>query len=511
MTGTGRTGGRGRPRRRDFLAMAGLGATSVLLSGCGVGSAAPRGALRAAFGQPVTDLDPYNAATAVDEASLIVKRLVFDTLVRREGEELAPGLATDWRREGDTRWVFTLRRGVRFHDGSEVTAGDVVACLKHTQQVASAQTPLWATVTGVQAPDDHTVVFTTDGPLGSLPVNLTLLFIVPARLVADPEQKRSPVGSGPFRVTDFTPSTSVELARFDDYWGGRAELPAVSMPYIAETSTAITALRNGDVDLLWPVPPDQLPEVTGVSGVTVETVPSWTYYFNWFNCSRKPFDNPDVRRALCQAVNVPQIVEALFGRGGKQMRAPIPETVAGFAAQQPWSYDPDGARRLLERAGLGRGFSTSMMWFDATGPLSRELAQALISAWADIGVTVEPQSIEKAMWLERLNTLDWDMNLQTNTVTTGDAAFTIGRLYTSEANRLGYANKELDAVLARAAGAPEGAERDALYGDACGTIWSDAVGLFPVTLVTGYGRAKELTGFTPAPNNQPDLAVVGRR
>ncbi len=508
MTGASRAAG---PPRRDFLAMAGLGATAVLLSGCGIGRAAPRGALRAAFGQPVTDLDPYNAATAVDEASLIVKRLVFDTLVRREGGELVPGLATEWRREGDTRWVFTLRRGVVFHDGSPVTARDVVACLKHTRQVPSAQTPLWATVTGAEAPDDHTVVFTTEGPLGSLPVNLTLLFVVPARLVADPAQKRSPVGSGPFRVTDFTPSTTVELARFDDYWGGRAELPAVSMPYIAETSTAITALLGGDVDLLWPIPPDQLPEVTGASGVAVESVPSWTYYFNWFNCSRAPFTDPVVRRALCHAVNVPQIVESLFGRGGREMRAPIPETVAGFAPQEPWAYDPEEARRLLRRAGLGRGFRTTMMWFDATGPLARELAQALISAWADVGVTVEPQSIEKAMWLERLNSLDWDMNLQTNTVTTGDAAFTVGRLYTSEAGRLGYANKDLDAVLAAAAAAPRGPERDALYGRACGTIWSDAVGLFPVTLVTGYGRAKDLTGFTPAANNQPDLAVVGRR
>ncbi|MDR3081184.1 MAG: ABC transporter substrate-binding protein, partial [Streptomyces sp.] len=213
-------GGEGHPGRRGFLAMAGLGATGVLLSGCGIGSAAPRGALRAAFGQPVTDLDPYNAATAVDEASLIVKRLVFDTLVRRKGKELVPGLATEWRREGDTKWVFTLRRGAVFHDGSAVTARDVVACLKHTRKVPSAQTPLWATVTGAEAPDDHTVVFTTDGPLGSLPVNLTLLFIVPAGRVADPAQKRSPIGSGPFRVTEFTPSTSVELKRFDDYWGG---------------------------------------------------------------------------------------------------------------------------------------------------------------------------------------------------------------------------------------------------------------------------------------------------
>jgi peptide/nickel transport system substrate-binding protein len=214
---------------------------------------------------------------------------------------------------------------------------------------------------------------------------------------------------------------------------------------------------------------------------------------------------------MCQAVDLPQIVTSLFGRGGERMRAPIPSTVAGYAAQEPWKHDPAAARRLLAEAGLGRGFTTSMMWFDATGPLGRELAESMISSWADIGVRVRPQSIEKAQWLERLNSLDWDMNLQTNTVTTGDAAFTIGRLYTSKANRMGYKNPALDAVLARAAATPDGPDRDALYGEACATIWSDAVGLFPVTLVTGYGRSRDLAGFTPAPNNQPDLAVVGRR
>jgi peptide/nickel transport system substrate-binding protein len=151
------------------------------------------------------------------------------------------------------------------------------------------------------------------------------------------------------------------------------------------------------------------------------------------------------------------------------------------------------------------------MWFDATGPLARELAEAMISSWADIGVTVRPQSIEKAQWLERLNSLDWDMNLQTNTVTTGDAAFTVGRLYTSKAHRMGYKNPALDKILASAAAAPYGSDRDALYGEACKIIWSDAVGLFPLTLVTGYGRSRRLTGFTPAPNNQPDLAAVRRR
>ncbi|MBA0051215.1 ABC transporter substrate-binding protein [Streptomyces sp. AJS327] len=500
--------------RREFLALAGLGASSVLLGGCGLdgpAGAAPRGALRAAFGQPITDLDPYKAGTAVDEATLIVKRLVFDTLVRRVGEELKPGLATSWTQTSPTTWVFRLRRGVRFHDGGRLTARDVVACLKRTQAVPSAQTPLWERVKRVRADDDHTITFVTDGPLGSLPVSLTLLFIVPEKLVAASSQSRAPVGSGPFRVTEFTPSSGVELVRHEDYWGGRAELPAVSLPFIAETSSAITALRNGDIDLLWPVPPDQLAEVTGADAVRVETVPSWTYYLNWFNCSRKPFDDPRVRRALCQALDLPAIIRHLFGEGAQRMDAPIPSTVFGHRRQRPYRHDPAAARRALREAGLGDGFRTSMMWFDATGPLARELAQAMISGWREIGVEVEAQSIEKAQWLERLNSLDWDMNLQTNTVTTGDAAFTVGRLYTSQANRLGYRNPELDKVLARADRTGDQEERARLYGSACQTLWEDAVGVFPATLVTAYGRRAGLSGFTPAANNQPDLARVGRR
>ncbi|MEU8123001.1 ABC transporter substrate-binding protein [Spirillospora sp. NPDC049024] len=499
-------------RRREFLALTGLAASAVALGGCAApgAAAAPDGSLRAAFGQPVTDLDPYNAGTAVDEASLIVKRLVFDTLVRYEGGRLAPGLATSWRRTDDTTWVFDLRPGVRFHDGGALTARDVVACVERTKAVKSAQSALWATVKSARADGDHRVVFVTDGPMGTLPVNLTLLFIVPARRVADPAQKRRPVGSGPFRVTGFTPSTSVELARFDGYWGGRAGTPGISMPFIAETSSAITALRNGDVDLLWPVPSDQLGEVRGRRGVRVETVPSWTYYLTWFNCKRKPFTDPRVRRAMWQALDMEEIVGRLFGAGAEQMRAPIPSTVFGYAEQAPYRHDPGAARAALRDAGLAGGFETTMMWFDATGPLARELAQSMISAWARIGVEVRPQSIEKAQWLQRLNSLDWDMELQTNTVTTGDAAFTLGRLYTSKADRMGYKNPGLDAVLAEAGQAADPKRREELYGRACETIWNDAVGIFPAALTTAYGVRTGLTGFTPAANNQPDLSAVRR-
>lgn len=501
-----------RSSRRRFLASCASGIAAAHLAACGVadGSTADaRDTLRAAYGQPVTDLDPFAADTSVDEATLIVKRLVFDTLTRRVGERLRPGLARRWEQRDETTWAFRLHRGVRFHNGDPLTARDVVASLERMREVVSAQTPLWEPVNRAVAEDEHTVRFETDGPLGTLPINLTLLFIVPAGLVASPDLSTSPVGSGPFRVTSFTPSADVQLERFDDYWDEPAASERISMPYIAETSSAITTLRNDETDLLWPIPPDQSTEVAEASGLRVRSRPGWTYYFTWFNCGREPFTDPRVRRALVQAVDIETIVRELFGDGAEPMRAPIPSTVFGHSPQRPYPYRPDEARKTLRSLGLDRIRST-MMWFDATGPLARELALAMIASWAEIGVIIEPQSIEKAQWLVRLNSLDWDIDLQTNTVTTGDADFALARLYTSDANRLGYGNPRLDRLLVAAREVSDPARRERLYADACRILWEDAVGIFPAALATSYGLRTDLRGFVPPPNNQPDLRPVRR-
>jgi peptide/nickel transport system substrate-binding protein len=505
------TPGRADLSRRSFLKIAGLGAAATYLAGCGVGggnSGDAAGVLRAAFSQPITALDPHDAATAVDEASLLARRLVFDTLVRRSGESIEPSLATRWEQPDEQTWVFTLRDGVKFHDGSPLTADDVVASLKRMQSVESAQTPLWEPITEVTARNDTTVVMKTAGPLGTLPINLTLLFIAPADKVDQPDFARKPIGSGPFKVDSFTPSSSLELSRAPSYWGPKPAEGKVSLPYIAETSTAITSLHNDEVDLMWPVPSDQAGELEGNDDITIERVPSWVYYFTWFNCSREPFTDVRVRQAMWHALDLRRIVERLYGAGAEAMRAPIPSTVFGYSPQPAYATSREKARQLLAEAGMADGFTTSMMWFDSTGPLARELAQAMISDWAEVGIQVQPESVEKATWLERLNALDWDMDLQTNTVTTGDADFTLGRLYHSEAGRLGYSNQDLDRVLEEASEVTDTERRQQLYAQACSIIWQDAPGIYPAGIVTAYGRRQEVSGFVPAPSNQPDLAQV---
>jgi peptide/nickel transport system substrate-binding protein len=497
--------------RRRFLSVAGVGAAGAFLAACGVAGGdaeKAKSALQVCFAQPITDLDPLSPNTTVDEPALLARRLIFDTLVHHQGDSYAPALATKWTRPDPQTWVFTLRDDVLFHDGTKLTSADVVASIKKAISTTTNLSALWSSVTSAEATDPTTVTIKTKGPLGTMLVNLSLLFIPPGNRLNDAAFFRKPVGSGPYRVDAFAPSSKLSLVRADKYWGEVARNTAIDLPYIPETSTAITSLITGKVDAFWPVPPDQVRDVTGKDGVKVDRMPSYVYFLNWFNCGRKPFTDARVRRAMWHAVDVNSIVRDLYGESATVMDAPIPAAVFGAAPQQPYAYDPDLAKRLLAEAGLSGGFRTSLMWFASSGPLISQLAQSMIASWAKVGVQVEAQQIEKASWLTRLNKLDWDMDLQTNTVTTGDADFTLGRLYTSQANRMGYKNPGLDELLAKARGSSDQAERKDLYGQACKAIWSDAVGIFPATVTTAYAVRSSVQGFTPVPSNQPDLSTV---
>lgn len=503
--------------RRRFLTMLGAGAAGVslptLVAGCAPGGSGTGPAaggsrpLSAAFYQAINDLDPHGAS-AVDEASLLANRQIYDTLVGRDGDKPAPRLATSWQQPDDRTWEFTLRDGVTFHDGTKLTSADVKASLDRLAKSDGPQKPLWSMIDTIEAPDPLTVRITTTDPLGTLLANLTLAFILPAARMGEAGFFRKPIGSGPFAVKSFTPSAQLLLEPAKSHWAGASKLPGLRLPYIPEASTRMTSLQNGEVDVTWIIPPDELKRLQGVDGLRIESEPGLNYFLTWFNCGREPFSDPRVRRALHHALDLKSIVSNLYGDAATVMDAPIPPAVFGHAPQQPYAYDPDLAKKELAEAGHADGIKTSLMWFKDTGPLATELAQSIISAWAKVGVIVEPQQIEKAAWIKRLTALDWDIELQVNTVTTGDADYTLGRLYTSEANRMGYKNKELDGILTEARTTSDQERRKSLYGRACEIIWRDAVGVFPAALAATYGLRSTVQQFVPVANSQPEFRAV---
>ncbi|MFD1718480.1 ABC transporter substrate-binding protein [Georgenia deserti] len=500
--------------RRAFLGLAGAGAGAFVLSSCGMqsgngdtggGETAP---LRAAFDRPILDLNPFGSAN-VEQATLMAAALIFDSLVVRTDDGFEPHLATEWDQPDENTWIFTLG-DVSFRDGSPVTAEDVKACIENIAGGSTPQAALWGALDAVDATDERTVTITTSSPLGTMLSNLSLVSIVPADAVGDESFfATSPAGSGPYEVDSFTASDHLHLNAVEDYWAGAPESPRLELPYIPENSTRLTALRTGEVDVTWSVPPDQIAQLDE-PGLEIVSAPSFINYFNWFNASREPFDDVRVRRAMWMAIDVEQVVTDLFGETAEVATAPIPSAVFGYSEQEPYPYDPDQARQLLAEAGHPDGFSTHVMWAQGVAPQIRPLAESFASYWQEIGVDVELQELEQAEWLDRLLALDWDMDLQNAANATGDADYTLGRLYTTEANRMGYSNPDLDEILGNARSITDQDQRADLYAQACQIIWDDAVGIFPLQVLATYGVREGVEGLEPAPNNQPNFVPVSR-
>jgi len=469
----------------------------------------PAGELTIVLPRSLESLDPHGAHS-VEEATAVVLSMVLDTLIKRDPGtgDLIPGLATSWEATSDTAWQFTLREGVTFHDGSEFTSEDVKASLERVLELEGPLAPLWGTVDTVEAPDPLTVVINTTEPTGTVPVNATLLFIGPAAGIAADGFWNEPIGLGPFRFVSWVPDSELVVEANEEYWGGSPGLQNVIIRDIPETASRITALETGEIQFTYGVSADQLPALQENPDLTIDSTPSYAYYFNWFNAQREPFTDARVRRAMWHALDVETMASELLAGVGQPAQAPIPSTVFGFAAQTPYEYDPERAMALLEEAGYPDGFETSLQWNPDSGPQDRELVQAMISYWDAIGVTVENLEKERGIWLEDLVALNWDMNFQTNTVRTGDADFTLRRLYISSANRNGYSNEELDEILLASAATGDQDERERLLGEACRIIWEEAVGIFPFELIENYVYRTGIEGFVPAPSAIPEFATV---
>lgn len=485
--------------RRRTVATALVVVGALTASACGATESAQnagRGLKVAPATFPVSlNIDQYPAEAAVQGPV----QHVLEPLVVKQGNDYAPKLATRWTRTDDTTWVFTLRDKVTFSDGKKLTARDVADSATAMIKAGASLAPLWEPVKAVTATDEHTVTVTTKQPLGTMLATMSLLPIGEAGKVGTDAYWKKPVGTGPYTVSEWSPDKQLVLARNPKYWGTKPSVPTITYLNIPEESARITALSTGEVDVTNGIGADSVSQVKDLSGVTYTTTPGYSYEFVWFNSSRKPFDDPRVRRALWYAVDVKQVVSDLYGATAKLAQAPIPQPVFGAPALTPYPYDVAKAKKLLAEAGYPRGFSTTMQWASSDDTPQNALAQAFISYWAKVGVKVKPQPKERSVWLDDLNKLNWNMNLQGNTVATGDADYTLGRLYTCAAKRMGYCNRELDKTLAQAKASLDPDERTTLYRKAAQLIWDDAVGIFPADFTVDLAYRKGVSGLTVDP------------
>lgn len=467
----------------------------------------PSGTLKVALPNRVVSLDPTGGA-ALEGTTF--SRQIYSTLVVRDPvtNEYKPSLATRWENPDPTTWVFTLRTDVKWHDGTPFTSADVRGTLDRVARLKGPIAPLWATLDTIETPDEKTVRLKFKAPLGTALASAGLLYIVPAAQMDKDGFFNKPIGTGPFKVQTYKPDAGLTLEANTAFFGGPPGVQTLQFIDIPEVVARMTALDTGEIDLTWGIPPDQLAAVRRNNNLTIDTIASYGYYFIWMNAKRPPFTDKRVRQAMAYAVNVDDMVKNLVGGIGKRASAPIPSTVFGFAPQTPYAYDPARAKQLLAEAGVAPGTEVNMIWTQSGGAQIREISQALISYWNAVGVKVKSGEEERAQWLDDLLKLNWDLDLQTNTVTTGDADYTLRRLYTTAANRNGYGNPELDKILNDAAETVDQKRRAELYAQANKIIWDDAVGIFPFELLENFAYSKKVQGFVAVPDVVPSFASV---
>lgn len=462
----------------------------------------PTGKLTVSLPNRIVALDPMGA-TAAEPAVRTVAAHIFDPLVALDfrTRRYAPALAVKWETPDPTTWLFTLRPGARFHDGSPVTARDVKASLERIMTMPGAFVPVWSPVASIETPSDTTVRIRTRVPMGTMLASLSLLSILPADKMNAPGFFDRPIGTGPFRVASYQPGASLVLDASPTYWGTAAGVKTLEFKEIPELAARVTALITGEIDLTYEFPPEQAGALGRRSDIRLVNVPSYGYYFIWMNLKRTPFTDKRVRQALVAGLDINTMLKTLLPGIARPMSAPFPSTVFGHTIQRPaYAYNAAQARQLLAAAGYPNGFEATMIWNPGSGPQDRELAQALFSYWSAIGVRIRDGQSERAEWIARLNRLDWDLDFQTNFVITGDADYVLRRLYTTQANRQGYANPQFDQTVNTASQTVGELQRKVLYAQASAMIWEDIAGIFPFELLQVYAHRQGVQGFVPSPS-----------
>ena len=489
-------------------------------------------------------LDPADHRSRLSET---VIRDMFDGLVTRDNisgvhNELAESLT--WMDEKTLE--IQLRQGVKFHDGTEMTADDVVFTFNRIIQENAIEYPeahtsprkgLIAPLVSIEKTGDYTVVMNFSGPW---PPALQLLVhqqIVPKAYLEQAGTQgfiEHPIGTGPFMFVSAQPGfTEVVMERFEDYYGGAPDLAPVDAAcvqgavfrVIPEASTRVAALLAGEVDIIQALPPELISTLEQTPGIQVLTVPGTQPKWVELNVNAPPFDDVRVRQALNYAVDRELIIEAIYGGNAVALPGPLsPFNNYVNQSLQPYEYSVDKALALLAEAGyadsngdglLDKGGRTFSFTLDSLEE-HRALAEAVAGQFRAIGIdasvrfweysVVRPQLLagERIAYLD-----DW-----------GDSAFdpvghfeakwhsyVEGAAY-GRANFSGYSNARVDELIVQGETTADPAERQKLYDEAQQLIYDEVPAVFLILPEEAEAASTRVQNWGPAADSRVNLHDV---
>jgi len=497
-----------------------------------------------AQGEPVC-LDP---AIITDGISGRVINQIFEGLVKfdKDTTNVVPSLAEKWTTSADGKvWTFTLRKGVKFHDGTDFNADAVVKNFDywkntknpvHDAQVKAGQTFEYyeaqfggfddeSIITDVKAVDPTTVQITLKEPQGPFLNNLAMFVFVfwsPTALEkAGVNSCKTPVGTGPYKFVEWKPNEYVTLEAFADYWdkANAAKMKKVVIRNIPNNSSRLLALSAGEIHGMEGLEPRDVAAVKGNPKFKLILRPANTTGYVAFNYKVKEFQDPKVRQAFAQAINKGPIVEKFYGGTGMVANQFQPPALWGYNKDlKDWPYDAAAAKKLLADAGFPNGISEVTFdgkkvplefWYMPVSrpyyPNPKDIATAIAADWAKAGINVQLQTIDWTTYLDKRKNGQLPLYMLGWTGDNGDPDNFLCYFFCMDAKdtpitREGYfADKEISDLLKKAATLVKQEERAPLYQQAEKLIHDKVIRIFIANNQPPLAFLANVEGYVPNP------------
>jgi peptide/nickel transport system substrate-binding protein len=415
-------------------------------------------------------------------------------------------LADSWQFQGN-KWIFKLKKGIKFHNGTPLTSKDVAFSIEKMRddKGGSLQAPNFKDVTEVQTPDDLTVVFVTKQPLAIFLDRLENRFI--ASKAAGDKLYETPIGTGPYKFVSYQRGGNMVFTRNDDYWGGKAAIKEVIFKKVTEDAARVAALEAGQADFINNVPDHEVARLQKHPRIRIDRIEGLRMFFLAFNMAFKPWDNKQVRQAANYCVDAAAIVKNIFDGIGYPINGPVGANVIGADPKlKRYPYDPNKAKELLAKAGFPSGCDIQLYYSAGRYPKDREVCQVVAAQLAKGGFRVELISQEWALFWDKQGVNGGKLPfyyIGRGSLTDADTLYD-QYFRTGTTKRTNYSNPALDKLVEEQQKTPDQKKRVALLHQAGKIIMDEATFIPLYNLADIYGAARNLIW-----KMRPDEKILG--
>jgi peptide/nickel transport system substrate-binding protein len=512
---------------RTFTLRGALGAAAVSLALAVASFPATAAELKIAVAADITSMDPhfFNLFPNNNMAEHI-----FDKLLQMDPDsKLIPGIALSWKPIDEKTWEFKLRKGAKFHDGSEVTAEDVAFSIDRVAQIPNSPGPFVAytkAIIGKEIVDPYTIRFKYAGPYPLAPNDLSTIYIVSKKVATgasteDFNTGKATIGSGRFKFVKYVSGDYVDLVRNDNYWGEKPAWDKVRFKIIKNESARVAALLSGDVEAIEQPPTADLTRIKNDPKFTVTSkISHRVIYFNFDHLARsspfitdkagKPMDkNPlldvRVRRAISKAINRPAIADRVMeGQAipsGQLVSEKLFGHVTGLKAEP---FDPEGAKKLLAEAGYPDGFNVTIHGPSGRYVNDEKIVQAVAQMLTRIGIVSKVETAPMGPYSARASKQEFSFHMVGWGASTGEASSPLRSLLATFNRDKGlgavnwgrYSNVKVDYLIEQALQQVDDENRSIMLQEATKLAMSD-LGIMPIHFQFTIWATKKGVTYVP--------------